>query len=224
MRYIKDTLEFGFNSDTEMIGGRSAHKCSAECEEFYTAEHLGQGWTGLSHKAVILRSDIFGEVRHRCYSNIDLKHHSGENWRSMCASLDICVHDFMMDPGEWLSLATFVLDDTDDARRVLTFNLDQDLRPHFGHVPFHGRQEPVFNNQNQTFPVGMWTRVDIAIQHITHNSGIAAVWVGGLLIQTAEFEGSAGFISRCHFGLYANGEQSRGVVLNDNLTLYRLED
>ena len=125
--------------------------------------------------------------------------------------------DATIAPGEWVSLAT--LDHTtDDVWDGVLVNVNDQGIIHLMHVPLNGQGVRTFQTTTTTIPLQTWVKVSVEI-HFDSTAGYAKVWQNDELVSTATVGRGDGYLTQCHFGLYAPPEMSSATIYNDDLTI-----
>jgi hypothetical protein len=158
---------------------------------------------------------------HRGYPTIQLQKRAPRACTTPCLiQFWARVDGFALDPGEWLSLATFTPDPSDRWAPVVTVNVGWEGWLHLFHVPSQGLGERAFQRTTKPYPRGRWVRIttwlDLDPQH-----GAVAVWQDGLLMSAARVRGGDGTLDQLHFGLYAHPALTTGSVRNDDIAIFR---
>ncbi|HYC83274.1 MAG TPA: polysaccharide lyase [Candidatus Paceibacterota bacterium] len=119
---------------------------------------------------------------------------------------------------DWLSLATFTSDPSDEWKRTVLVNLSHDGLVHLMHVPDQGKAEYLYQNTELKFPQRRWVKLRVYLDSDPEN-GYAKVWQDGVLVSHAKVRGGNGTLAQAHFGLYAPPWLSSGTVYNDDLVI-----
>jgi hypothetical protein len=123
--------------------------------------------------------------------------------------------------GEWFSLATFALEPSDRWARVVTVNVGSGGTLSVFHVPVQGRGVRAFQTDDP-FPMRRWVRLTTYLD-LGAKGGVAAVWQDGKLASVARVRGGDGMLAQAHFGLYAPPQLVTGRVVNDDISVWRVE-
>jgi hypothetical protein len=158
---------------------------------------------------------------HRGYPTIQLQKRPVGTCATPClVEFWAWLDDIDLRRGEWVSLATFSSDPSDQWSRVVTVNVGSEGWLHLFHVPEHGLGERLLQRTDIAFPQRRWVRIttwlDLDPQH-----GAAAVWQDGVLVSAARVRGGDGSLDQMHFGLYAAPSLTSATVMNDDIAVYR---
>jgi hypothetical protein len=218
---LKRVFRTGFERDADLAGFYATPQSPLTRHEVQTGHaHRGArahvGWlTGLTG------SEPVDGPNHRGYPTIQLQKRPAGACATPClVQFWARVDGFGIDPGQWLSLATFTPDPSDRWSRVVTVNVGWEGWLHLFHVPDQGLGERAFQRTSKPFPRGRWVRITTWLD-LDPKHGAAAVWQDGVLMSAARVRGGDGSLDQLHFGLYAHPALTSGVVRNDDVTIFR---
>jgi hypothetical protein len=216
---LQRVFRTGFERDSDLAGFYVTPQSPLTRHEVQRGiAHRGQrahvGWlTGASG------TEPVDGPNHRGYPTIQLQKR-GRSCSTPCLiQFWARIDGFVLDQGEWLSLATFTPDPSDRWSRVVTVNVGWEGWLHLFHVPDQGLGERAFQRTKQ-FPRGRWVRITTWLD-LDPVRGAAAVWQDGTLMSAARVRGGDGTLDQFHFGLYAHPALTSGSVRNDDIVVYR---
>jgi hypothetical protein len=159
---------------------------------------------------------------HRGYPTIQLSKRPVRTCATPClVEFWARIGDVQLDPGEWLSLATFSADASDRWARVITVNVGSEGWLHLFHGPDQGMGERELQRTDIPFPQDQWVRITTWLD-LDPDGGAAAVWQDGVLVSAARVNGGDGSLDQMHFGLYAPPSLTSANVMNDDISVFRV--
>jgi len=75
---------------------------------------------------------------------------------------------------QWISLATFTDDTSDQWRRTVLVNVSHDGIVHLQHTPHQGEQEHIFQSTDIRFPYRQWVNLEVELDF---SAGASAFWI-----------------------------------------------
>jgi hypothetical protein len=183
-----------------------------------------------SHKAWIFganpESSLLQNNNHRAYPTIQFHKTADGVFRTPCYITFWVWADIKLEPhspeNQWLSLATFSTDSSDNWSRTILANLSYDGFVHLMHVPVQGKQDYLFQSTTVKFPMKQWVEIKIFLD-TRPGTGYAKIWQNGTLISYAKIADGNGMLAQAHFGLYAAPSVSKGVIFNDDLEIREVD-
>ncbi len=122
---------------------------------------------------------------------------------------------------DWLSLATFTDDESDNWARTVLVNLSYDGFVHLGNVPTQGAQTHIFQTNTLKLPQKEWVEIKIYIDF--SKEGYAKVWQNGTLVSYATINNIDNKLAQAHFGLYCPPQMESGSVYNDDIVIKEVD-
>lgn len=163
---------------------------------------------------------------HRAYPTIQLYKTQGGSFTTPCRItfwvwMDMVLKESSVGDNDWLSLATFCDDESDNWRRTVLVNVSHEGIVHLMHVPHQGEQRYLFQTDSITLPQKEWVKIEVYLDF--REDAYAKVWQNGALVSHADIESISNKLAQAHFGLYSPPQVSSGVIYNDDLKIEMAE-
>ena len=202
----------GFYIVPQNYSGSSSHDLSKEQVRSGTYSH--KGWIYKENS-----ESFFTNTNHRGYPTIQLNRTGGGAFKTP-ALIEFWVWlDMDIQKGEWFSFATLDYTNSTEWDPVLV-NLSDEGTVQLMHVPSNGQGKRTFQTNSIKFPMKKWTKLTMCLDFDAQDGNVK-VWQNDQLVSTSMIAKGRGdgFLTQAHFGLYAPGSLSRGVVYNDDLVI-----
>lgn len=118
---------------------------------------------------------------------------------------------------DWVSLATFTCDSTDNWARSVLVNVDWQGRLHLMHVPVNGQKVQNLADSSHRVTFGRWTKIETRL--VFGQAGSVQVWQDDTLVSSARVDGCTERLAQAHFGMYSPPWMKSFTLWNDDLTI-----
>lgn len=118
---------------------------------------------------------------------------------------------------DWLSLATFSDDTSDNWKRTVLVNLNADWYIHLMHTTAQWKKDYIFQTSNIKFPQKQWVEIKVYLDF--RENAYAKVWQNGKLVSHAKIWNIKNKLAQAHFWMYAPPYVNSGLIYNDDLKI-----